>query len=154
MQNDALELQLRRRVVPHRVHRLRGRRRGAQQIRIGRALGKIVGGREAERRHFLLLHILVDGIELEGRKRAEDHIDLVALDQFLGLGLGAGRVAAGIGGDEVHLAAADRIIFFLQIGQDALLHLNAALGERTGLHRQQAELERRGLRDRRRRELG
>ena len=102
----------------------------------------------------MLLDIFVDGIELEGGERAEDNVDFIALDQFLRLGLGAGRIAAGIGGDEIHLAAAERIVFFFQIGQDALLHLNAALGERAGLYREQAELERRGLRDRRRRELG
>ena len=92
--------------------------------------------------------------QLERRQRTEDGIDLVALDQFLGLGLGAGRIAAGIGGDEVDLAAAHRVIRLLQIGQHALFHLDAALGERPGLHRQKAELERRGLRDSGRRKAG
>ena len=45
--------------------------------------------------------------QLEGGKRAEDDVDLVALDQFLRLGLGAGRVAAGVGGDELDLAAGE-----------------------------------------------
>ena len=92
--------------------------------------------------------------QLEGGERAEDDVDLVALDQLLGLGLGAGRIAAGIGGDEVDLAAAHRVVRLLEEGEDALLHLDAALGERTGLHREKPELERRGLRDSRRRKAG
>ena len=116
------------------MHGLRGRSRSAQQIGVGLALRQVVGRRQTERRHFLLADIVVDGVELEGRERAENHIDLVALDQFLRLGLGACRVAPGIGGEEIDFAAADHVIRFLQIGQDALLHLNAALGQRPGLY--------------------
>ena len=100
-------------------------------------------------RDLLVADVVGDGQKLEGGERAEDDVDFVALDQFLRLGLGAGRGAAGVGGDEFDLAAGHRVIGLLQIGEHALLHLDAALGERTGLDREKTELERRGLRDRR-----
>ena len=93
-----------------------------------------------------LRDVVGDRQQLEGGERPEDDVDLVALDQLLHLGLGAGRAAAGVGGEELHLAAGHRVVLFLQKREDALLHLDAALGERAGLHGQQAELEGRGLR--------
>ena len=38
------------------------------------------------------------------------------------------------------------LFFSFRIGEHALFHLDAALGERAGLHGEQTELERRGLR--------
>src|SRR6202034_2723694 len=78
-----LEIELGGRVVPHRVHRLRRGRRGAQQKRIRRALSKIVRRRQTEDRHFLLLDIFIDGVKLESGERPEDDVDIVALDEFL-----------------------------------------------------------------------
>ena len=71
---------------------------------------------------------------------------MFALDQFLRLGLGARRIAAGVGRDELHFTAGESVVLFLQIGDGALLHLDAALRERARLDGQQTELERRTLR--------
>ena len=101
----------------------------------------------------MLRDIVGDGEQFESGERPEDGVDLVALDQFLRLGLGAGRVAAGVGGEEVDLAAGEGVVLLLQVRDDALFHLDTALRQRSGLDGEQAELERRGLRDRRRREF-
>src|SRR5437763_3379118 len=140
--------------MPHRVHGLRRRRRGTQQIWIGLALSEIVSRGETERRHLLLADIIVDGIELESGERAKDDVDLVALDELLRLGLGTRRIATGICGDEIDFTAADRVVRLLQIGQNALLHLNAALRQRPGLYREEAKAKWFCLRDRRHRETG
>jgi hypothetical protein len=60
----------------------------------------------------LFFDVIVDRIELEGGERAESDIDLVALDEFLRLGFGAGRIAAGIGRNEIDLATANRVVLF------------------------------------------
>src|SRR5438093_13090358 len=79
--DDALELQLFRRVVGQTVHVLRRRGRGAHEIRIGTALGHVLRGGQAEDRHLRLGGVVGDGQELEGREWPEDHVDVVALDQ-------------------------------------------------------------------------
>ena len=132
------------------MHRLRGGRRRPQEVGVGPALGEVVGAGEAERRRLVLADIVGDRQKLEGGERTEDDVDLIALDQFLRLGLGAGRLAAGIGGEELDLAAGHLVVVLLQPGEHALLHLDAALRQAAGLDREQAELERRALRDRRR----
>ncbi len=86
--DDTLELHFRRRVVAQRLHRLRRRRRGPYQVGVRRSLREIVRRGETERRHLLLLHIIIDGVELEGGERTDDDVDFVAFDQFLDLGLG------------------------------------------------------------------
>ena len=91
--------------------------------------------------------VVGDGEQFERGERAEDHVDLVALDQFLRLGLGAGGIAAGIGGDQFDRPSGDLIAAVLQEQRDALLHLDAALRERSGLHRQQPDADRLVLRD-------
>jgi hypothetical protein len=78
---------------------------------------------------------------------SDDCIDLVAFNQFLRLRLGACRVSAGVSGDEFDLTARERVVLLFQVRDDALFHLDAALSERAGLDRQQAQLERRSLRD-------
>src|SRR5215831_900508 len=56
---------------------------------------------------------------------------------------------AGISRYELDLAAGERVALLFEKGRNPLLHLNAALRERPGLDRQQPDLERRCLRDRR-----
>src|SRR5262249_29786926 len=68
------------------------------------------------------------------------------------LGLGARRITARVGGNQLDLAAGERVVLLLEQGRDALLHLVAALREGSGLDGQQTDLERRVLRDRRRRD--
>ena len=93
----------------------------------------------------VVAHVVGDGQQLEGGERPQDDVDLVALDHLLRLGLGAGRVAAGVGDEQLDLAAGERVVLLLQERGDALLHLDAALRERAGLDGEQADLERRGL---------
>jgi hypothetical protein len=128
---------------------LRRRRRRPDDERVSPALGDVLGSRQADQGGGIVAHIVEDREQLEGRQRPDDDVDLVALDQLLRLGLGARRVAAGVGNDEVDLAAGQRAVLLLEEGADALLHLDAALGERAGLDREQADLERRALGDRR-----
>jgi len=94
-----------------------------------------------------------DREQFERSQRADDRVDLVSLDELLRFRLGACRAAASVGGYEIHLAATERVILFFQVGDDALLHLDAALRERTGLDGEQAQFEWRRLRDRRCREF-
>ena len=143
-----LELHFGGRVVAHRMQSLGSGRRGAQQIRIGLPLGEIVSRRQAERWQLLLLDVVVDGVKLEGRERTKNEIDFVTLDQLLGFGLGAGRRAAGIGGNEIDLAPRDRVVGLLQKGQHALFHLDAALGKRPDLYGKKTDFDRRRLGDR------
>ena len=53
----------------------------------------------------MLLDIVVDGVELERGEWAQDHVDIVAFDELLRLGLGASWTAACIGDDQFDLAA-------------------------------------------------
>ena len=147
-----LELQLLRRVVGQRVHVLRRGRRGPYEVRVGPALGHVLGGGEAQDRHLRLGGVVGDGQELEGRERSEDHIDVLALHQLLGLGLRAGGIAAGVGDDELDLAAGHRVVPVLEEADGALLHLDPAGSERARLDREQADANRLGLRDRRERQ--
>ena len=65
-------------------------------------------------RSILLRDVVGDGEQFESGKRPDDSIDLVALDQLLRLGLGACRIAAGVGGNEFHLAPREGVILFLR----------------------------------------
>ena len=143
----ALELQLLGRVVAHHVAALPRGGGGADDERVGLALRHVLGRGQADQRRRVVAHVVGDGEQLEGGERPEDDVDLVALDQLLRLGLGAGRVAAGVGDQQLDLAAGERVALLLQEGGDALLHLDAALRQRPGLDREQADLERRALRD-------
>src|SRR4029453_7927919 len=68
------------------------------------------------------------------------------LDQLLRLGLGAGRVAARIRRDQLHLASGQGVVLLLEESGDSLLHLDAALGQWPRLDGQEPDLERRSLR--------
>ena len=146
--DHALVLQLLRCVVGERVHTLRRGRGGADEVRIGPALGHVLRGGEAQDRHLRGSGIVGDGEQLEGREGAEDHVDVVALGQLLGLGLGARGIAAGVGDHELDLAAGQRVVPVLEEADGALLHLDAALGERPRLHGQETDADRLGLRPR------
>ena len=96
----------------------------------------------------MLRHVIGDGEQLERGQWARHDIDMVALDQLLRLVLGAGRVAAGIGDDEFDLAPGQGHVAVLEERGEALLHLDAALGERARLHAEEAEPQGRALRER------
>src|SRR5262249_9811158 len=83
-----------------------------------------------------------DRQELEGGERADDQVDVVALDQLLGLRLRPRGIPAGVAHDELGLAAGERVVPVLEEAGHPLLHLDAALGQRTGLHGEQAEANR------------
>ena len=99
------DLQFLEGVIGHRIHALRGAVRRAHDERIGLALGDILRAGVAERRHLVLREIVDDREMFERRERSHDHVDLVALDEFDRLGLGAGRIAAGVRDDQFDLAA-------------------------------------------------
>ena len=86
--------------------------------------------------------VIGDGKQLECGERAEDHVDVVALDQFLRLGLGAGRIAAGVADHQLDLATGQHVVAVLEEEVGALLHLDAALRQRAGLDGEQADADR------------
>ena len=135
------------------MHRLRRRRRSAHEVRVGLALGHILGGSKAQDRALALSGIVADRQQFEGGERADDEIDLVALDQFLRLCLGAGRVAAGVGNDQFGRAPGKPVAAMLEKQRNPLFHLDAALRQRTGLDRQQPDPDRLLLADRRQRQV-
>jgi hypothetical protein len=55
------------------------------------------------------------------------------------------RVAAGVGDDQLDLAAGDRVVALLEEEQDPLLHLLAAGGERAAAHGEEADPDRLAL---------
>src|SRR5215470_1476276 len=134
--DDALELELLRGVVGEGVHALRRRGRGADEEGIGLALGHVLGRREAQNRHLRLSRVVADGQELEGGQGPQDHVDVVALDELLGLGLGARGIAAGVADDQFDLPAGEDVVTVLEEAGQALLHLDAPGRERSGLHGQ------------------
>jgi len=67
--------------------------------------------------------------QLERGERTEDHVDVVALDQLLGLGLGATRVPPVSGDHEPTLRRPACVVLVLQEADGALLHLDTAGGE-------------------------
>ena len=136
-------------VVGERMHRLCRRCRGADEVRIGLALGHVLGSGKAQDRAPVLSGVVADGQQFERGERADNEIDLVALDQFLRLCPGARRVAAGIGNDQFGRPPGKLVAAMLEEQRNPLLHLDAALRERTGLDGQQSDLDRLRLRDRR-----
>ena len=150
--DHALELQLLRRVVGQRVHVLRRGPGGPDEVGVRPALGHVLGRGQAQDRHLRLGRVVADREQLERGERAEDHVDVIALDELLGLGLGAGGVAAGVGHHELGLAAGQHVVPVLQEPDGALLHLDPAGGERAGLHGEQADADRLVLGDRRSRQ--
>src|SRR5262245_3524976 len=128
-------------VVAYDVATLRGRGRGTDHEWIGLALGDVLGRRQTDQWRLVVADVVRDGQQLEGGERPQDHVDLVALDQLLRLGLGARRIAAGVSRDELDPAPRQRVALLLEQRRNALLHLNPALGQRPGLDREQPELE-------------
>jgi len=73
---------------------------------------------------------------------------LVALDEFLRLGLGPRRIAAGVGDDELDLAPGYRIVALLQEQLYAFLHLPSSGSERARAHGEKSEADGLILRER------
>ena len=100
----------------------------------------------------MLSGVVADGQQFERGERADNEVDLVALDQFLRLCPGARRVAAGIGNDQFGRPPGKLVTAMLEEQRNPLLHLDAALRERTGLDGQQSDLDRLRLAQRRQRQ--
>src|SRR5262249_15875685 len=120
------------------------------------ALRHVLSGGEAEDRRFRLRGIVADGEQFEGSERTNDEVDVVALDELLGLRLGPSGVATSVADDELGLAASEPVVPVLEKAGHPLFHRVAALRERPVLHGQRAEgaglaLRERGNGERRRR---
>src|SRR5499427_6545548 len=139
--DEALEFELLRGVVGQGVHALRGGGGGADEEGIGLALGHVFGRREAQDRHLRLGGVVADGQKLEGCQRPQDHVDVVALDELLRLGLGARGIASSVRHDQLDLPAGEDVVAVLQEADHALLHLDASRGERPRLHGQEPDLD-------------
>jgi len=105
-------------------------------------LCNIFGRSRGDQRNSPFTNVIGDRQQFESRKRTKNHIDLITLDQFHQFGLGAGRIASGVGSQQFDLAANERIALFFQEGTDTLAHLISALGERTSFDGKQADFYR------------
>ena len=141
---NTLHAKLRRRIVAEHVHRLRGRPHRVNHVIILFLLGEVFlrGGSWRYQRHARLPDVIVDGERFERGERTDDGMHVIALHQFLNLAFCLRGIAAGIPDDKLDLAPGERVIALLQEEQNALLHLRAARGKRSGAHGEKAEPER------------
>jgi len=89
-----------------------------------------------------LQDVIVDRQRFKCRQRPDDDVYLVALDQFLRLGPGPHRIAAGVGDEELDLAPGDDVVALLEKQLDAFLHLPPARGERARAHGEKTQADR------------
>ena len=144
---DALVAERLRRVFAERVVRLRRGADGAHEPGVGLALREVLSRRRARHdRRARRADVVVDGERLERGERPDQHRHLQPLDQLLRLGARLGGIAAGVGDDELDLAAGDGVVALLEKELDAFFHLLAAGGERAGAHGQETDPDRLGLR--------
>ncbi len=73
-----------------------------------------------------LADVIVDGQGLERRQRPNQNLRAIALDQLLRLGLGNGRLAGSVGGDDLDLPAAHFALVRIDAELEAFFHLPAA----------------------------
>src|SRR5262249_19804486 len=90
-------------------------------------------------------YIIVDGQGLEGGEGADQHGDIEPLDEFLRLGASLGWVAGGISCGELDPPTGGRVVALPEKDGEALLHLQPARGQRTGLDGQKSDAQRRRL---------
>ena len=120
---------------------LRQRHRGAHHV--GR-LGGDDRGRGVHHHHELLGlgRYVAGGERVRRQHEARDDVDLVADHQLLRESLGdIRRHAAGILDDQFDLLAADGLAVLLHVGLDAVLHLDAGVGELARQRHDQADLD-------------
>ena len=141
--DHALVLELLGAIIRHRMGALRRGRGGADEPGIGMTLGHVLGGRDGQRRGFGLADVVVDRQRLEGGERADQAMDIVALDQLLRLGARGRGNAGRVGDDQFDLAAGELVVALLQIHHERALHVDAARGQRSGLHGQKPDADRR-----------
>jgi len=98
---------------------------GADHERIGAALRHVLRGRQAHQGCGIVAHVVEYGRKLKRGQGTDNDMDLVPLNQLLSLGLGAGRIAAGVCRNELHLAAGEHIGLLFQEYRNSLLHLDA-----------------------------
>ena len=101
-----------------------------------------------ERRDLLVADVVVDRERLGGRERADQAGDVVALDQLLHLGARDRGRARRVAGEQLHRPPGEHVVALFQIEREPLLHLQAARGERAGLHGEKSDAHRAGLRAR------
>ena len=131
-----------RRPGAERLVELRRRHRGARHV--GR-LGRDDRGRGIHHDHELLrLGRHVAGRQRIRRQReARQDIDLVAHDQLLREALGhIRRDAADVLADHLDLLAGDGVAMLLHVELDAVVELDAGVGELAGIRQDHADLDR------------
>ncbi len=143
---DALVLEFFGGVIGQRVTRLcRGGAR-PHEPRIWLALRHVFRAGDGEDRRARGADIVVDGQSLKGGQRTDQDCDVEPLDEFLCLGTSLCRIAGGIGCGELDRSTGERVVALLEKHGEALLHLQPARGERTGLDGQKPDAQRRRLR--------
>ena len=138
-----------------RLHHLRQRHRGADHVR--RLGDDDRGGRIHHHHEFLRLRRDVGGGERVRRQQeSSQQVDAVAHDQLLRQPFGdVGRRAADVAADDLDLLAGDGVAVLLHVGLDAVVELDAGIGELAGQNVDQSDLDRAlrvGRRRRQRRE--
>ena len=130
-------------ILAERMADLARRDRGAHHGRRAVPLGDVVGaGRVHHQRHAGLLAHLRDRRTFMAAQRADQEVHLLLQHQTARLGQRLVRIAGGVAGDDLDLAAAGRHAGLLPEQPEAVDHLGAGRGERTGDRRQEADPDR------------
>ena len=128
----ALQAQFLRGEFAEHVHRLRGGACRVQHVIVFLLLREVVlrGGCRRDQRHPRIADVLVDRERFKRRKRPDDHMHLVTLDQLLRFAFRQRRLAGGIGDEKLDLAPGKQVVALLEKQRDAFFHLLAARRER------------------------
>src|SRR6266700_2460229 len=132
-------------VIGERMGALRGGGGPAGKPGIQLALRHVLGRRDRKGQQLRLADVVVGGKRLGGSQRPDHDVDAVALDQLLDLGARLRGHAAAVADEELHFPAGHRVIALLQVLDERALHVDAARGERAGLHRHEPYANRSAL---------
>src|SRR5262249_10496805 len=137
------------RVVAEGISHLRRRTEGMKDPRVYRMALEIDGsGRgRCDEWYSCFANISVDRQGLAGRQGADHDWHVITFDQLLGLGLGKGRVAGRILGDQLDLATGHGAVALFEEKGGAFLLLLAAGGKRASFDSEESNAKwLRGLR--------
>ena len=107
-------------------------------------LGHVLSGCDGQRRRLGLPDIVVDCQRLEGGERADQTVDVVALDEFLRLRARGCRNAGRVGHDQFDFSTGKLVVPVLQVHDERAFHIDAARSQWSGLHGQKPHANRAG----------
>src|ERR1700758_3929637 len=95
---------------------------------IGMTLRHVLSCSDGQCRSLGLADIIVDRQRLKGSERADEAMDIVALDKFLRLCARGRGNTCRVSDDQLDLAAGELIVTLLQIHHQRALHVDSARG--------------------------